>query len=136
MNGQRNLRGLFLLVLFVLGQIGALVHHTLVEHEVCPVDGQLVHGDHGHGDSSSPSSSMEDGGAKVVVGPTDADGEHGEHCSIPDSREPRKHALVPPSSRVEPLGLVRNAVSLHSQTFESGIPLFRLAPKQSPPQVA
>ncbi len=121
---------MLLLVLFVLGQAYAHLHHCFVQHSVCPVDGQVAHGDHEHGladprDHDQP-----------VALTTDSDRKHGEHCSVPDPREERKGLLGSAPVATEPAKCVSVVRVLRSQDVGIRIPLYRLAPKQSPPHAA
>jgi len=116
---QRAL-ALFVVALFVFVQAYAAMHYFVVEHHLCPVGGQLAHGEHQHAGD---------------VDEQDAD-EHGDDCSLPQTRDPRKTAPPRASWTVHQPRVPAQAVVLETQTFENAIAVFRLAPKQSPPLFA
>jgi len=132
--------GLLMLSLFLVGQVSGMLHFAFVQHTTCHVDGELAHGSHhdhgeGHALPHAPEAAP-DPGAGQPEGPVlaeDAEEEHSEHCSLPSSRDERKSLSTKAPPHVAPEGLLRNALALCSQSVEGGIPLFRLAPKQSPP---
>ena len=147
--------GLFVLALFLLGQASAVWHHAFVEHRVCAVDGELAHADgheHGlgvdsfeaeasddHGDDPSDDPSDDHGahdeGEPILVSPSGEE-DHDEHCSFPPTRDPRRHPAVEPVLTVQ---LAPSAIAADvpaEAPLHAGIPVFRLAPKQSPPRRA
>lgn len=130
---RRSAVGLVLLALFLLGQTYALAHHTLVAHHVCPEDGQLAHGEHGH-DVHVEEAEAEPTGP-IATSEEGEDG-HGDHCAVPTLRDQRDEIAFPLASEAAPLQPGVPDDLPHSQVFASRVPLFRLAPKQSPPQVA
>ena len=132
--------GLLMLCLFLLGQVSGMLHFAFVQHTTCHVDGELAHGAHHEHAGEHAGAHMHEAGSHAheaqpegpVLGQAE-DEEHDEHCSLPTSRDDRKSLSTKAPLHVAPLQRVRNAVSLRSQSVEGGIPLFRLAPKQSPP---
>ena len=143
------------LALFLLGQGYGVVHHSVVEHHVCEVDGQLAHGSHGHRDSERAENHAHDEGQalehdhddEVPEGPrlagvdnesdNESESEHGhDHCSVPTSRDEHKILPVGPSIQWVPLQVAAWVTGDNSQTVERAIPVFRMAPKQSPPSAA
>ena len=131
---RRGWAGLLLLTLFVVGQAFVMAHHSLVVHHVCAADGELTHGDHHHhAEAAEVAQESEDRGP--VAKPTTHESEHGEHCSIPKSRDERKHLVAGAAARGCGGASVGAPLDLVAQTTESSIPLFRLAPKQSPPGI-
>ncbi len=134
-----KLWGFLLLALFVLGQGYSIVHHSVVEHHACPVDGQLAHGEHEHGLAAHEGAQVEDSD-DGLPGPTVAPGgdavEHGDHCSIGDPREQRTFSLPAIAVRVQPPPCSARSAPPPTRTAERRFPVFGLAPKQSPPRVA
>jgi hypothetical protein len=119
----------------VLSQLAAFLHFFTVGHSACPEHGELVHAALGH--PATAASSLDSPGrvkgGTIERGPeSDAAHEH-DHCMICSQR--REHAtlqrapvVVPPHLGAE-LGLARDG----SARIHSSVPLYLLAPKNSPP---
>jgi hypothetical protein len=128
---------------FLLGNLGSLIHEATTTHTRCPEHGELVHGetpaadDHGGlaldvaepaGDGTArPSGDA----ARIRALPQAGSHEH-EHCYVtcptrgridPAARAPSEHA---PLAERAPLALAADLGS-------AGRPLYRTAPKTSPP---
>ena len=127
--------GLALLVLFFLGQSMAVWHHAFVSHTVCHVDGEIAHGDaHDHGDDAHASDEAPthvDGPVLLAGGEGD---EHDDHCSFPETRDPRKHPQHEAPPRIEPDRSVARVTCAPTEVVVPSNPVYRLAPKQSPPR--
>ena len=151
---QQTWAGIALVALFVLTQAWVTLHHATVEHHRCPVDGALAHGSHaGHADGhglhahgadghgSSEHRSLENGESdphegELLLTAAEAADEHDEHCSLPTWRDERRGWSSSPV-----VSDARALTQLPGLTVDrapraSAIPLFRLAPKQSPPGIA
>ena len=137
-----RISAVLLLSLFVLGQLYSFFHHATTEHRTCVEEAALVHG-HCHHDACEPtataaaaleaSTQTGDEGASVRRAP---DQHEHELCSVLSCRQFEKWT---PGGPV----LVSHLASSHEKPQLSslriavrGIPVFRLAPKQSPPEVA
>ena len=131
---QRAL-GLFVVALFVFVQAYAAMHYFVVEHHLCPVDGQLAHGEHQHAGDVDEHHEEEHSSGPLVQADEDSD-EHGDDCSLPQTRDPRKTAPPRASWSAQQPRVWTHAAVLETQTFENAIAVFRLAPKQSPPLFA
>lgn len=128
--------GALLLALFVFGQVYAVAHRALVQHVVCPVDGELAHGGHAHGVATTKVDDSK-GTDGPIVTPTESEKEHAQHCSVVLIHEHRKCLFVEPvPAHVEPAARQTAVAPLRSQTLGSRIPVLRYAPKQSPPHAA
>ena len=136
-----------MLALFVLGQSYSFLHHATTEHRECAQEASLVHG-HCHHDECDPSATDPTnpiGEAAAVLDEEDLDAidpdrkdhDHGaELCSVPTCHEFEKWTPVQPvlASRLASAAVVQSKPD--SQAECSGIPVFRLAPKNSPPEAA
>lgn len=139
----RRAPAVWLLTLFVLGQLLSFAHHVGTEHSFCAAEGERVHG-HCHHDSCS-SELAEARKATDLDESTPSQPElerqgevheHGDACSILTPNEGRGWIPVQPilSSRQE--NVVRPVPTAGADRALGGIPLYRLAPKQSPPELS
>lgn len=122
----------------VLSQLSAFLHFVVVSHDVCPEHRELVHSASGEGaaaaHSADPAAHARDDSVDTAESSRSPDTGHGhDHCIVCALR--REHATlgraaspVPPSLGPEPL-LAGHASAL----IPSPIPLYLLAPKNSPP---
>lgn len=102
------------------------LHHSTASHSICPEHGELIHHD-------SESVEQVETPEKQSISTGSEHGEHG-HCGVVPAAQtqgqspPERFALdlAPPSGQCAPS--VRQ-----SDAFALAIPLFRVAPKQSPP---
>ena len=125
--------GVLLLSLFVLAQALTSLHHSMVQHEVCPVDGELTHGDGHHHEGSLEEASDHKG---PVLASTSDEDDHDEHCSFPPTRDSRKHLFLVASTHVEPAPTAQREHCAPVEVLTASIPTYLLAPKQSPPRIA
>ncbi len=143
--------GALVVVLFVLAQLGSVAHHALVPHSA---NGHCS----AHGYDAAPQASLVEAGCPAVelddrgadghehAGQPEKDGQEGpsveadalhlELCSIPTLGEVSPHIATVGSLRIGTL--VEHCVRSGTGSQESlwQIPVFRLAPKQSPPHEA
>ena len=130
------------LVLFVVGQSYAFLHHAVTDHHACVEESTLVHGHCHHGgcESDSAAQEVDESAADAIVGAVEAIGEsehgHGHACSVPDANEIRKWVPATPVLRLWRDRVVRICDSPRSQEASASVPRFRLAPKNSPPRAA
>lgn len=115
----------FAMLLALCGQLAALVHVALVAHVTCGADGELVHVRAGR----SPAPPTRDG-----VGPAAgaARDEH-DHCLLDEEGEAA--CPSPHDASGEPVPPVRAAFTPERRGVLPArrAPLYRLAPKNSPP---
>lgn len=149
-NGRLRWLGVLLLLLFVFGHAHSTAHHALVPHAECGSGGELVHVHRGVGSGVCAAG---EGAGRVhdVVGealaeaatPDDAptfrstdDHAHLDRCSFLVVVAARRGLFR--SADVSSMPVVGSTVdaSPRSQTFGAAVPVFRTAPKQSPPAVA
>ena len=127
--------GAILLALFVLAQLGSMAHHALVPHGHCASDGAWTHTEvtashsdclaHSHeGEGKSDGPAIEDGHVEI------------ERCSIPTIGEVSPDVPVRPCLSSWLLSDAAGSVELQAQEAQWQFPVFRLAPKQSPPHEA
>jgi hypothetical protein len=112
-------------LLALCGQLAALVHVVLVAHVTCGADGELVHVRAGH----SPAPAIGDAARPAAGAARD---EH-DHCLLDEEGEaacPSPHA-----ASGEPSTVVRVSIRLERRDVlpPRRAPLYRLAPKNSPP---
>ena len=130
-----------LLPLFLGAYLLDAVHYTAVEHAPCPVDGVLAHVDDGHGHGHAPhATELEDDGdpssseraSRIVPAPDDHEG-HG-HCSLLLlSREAVADGDGPALTGSAP-ELAAGSIPASTAAAGPRIPVFLLAPKNSPPR--
>ena len=125
-------------VLFLIGWAARAVH-VAAPHEICPIDGKLVHCAHGHEhadeDHSGEDHHAEESSHGPRVRPGDADGEHGDHCSLPEGRDELHPVRLPvPSASMK---TARRETALRPDAVPARqIALVLLAPKNSPPTLS
>jgi hypothetical protein len=112
-------------VVALLGQLAALAHGALVEHVTCGADGELVHV---RAEPASPAPAR-DAAREASSG----EGDPHDHCLLDEEGE----ALCPNSyaSPGEPVSpsRSRHPVARRVRVTSEPTPLYRLAPKNSPP---
>lgn len=120
--------GVLVVFTLVLGQLAVIGHYALVAHYFCAEHGTLHHGRApelvARARHATPQS--------VSALPRDDHGSH-DNCSFPARRstslvDPRPAELVSPASEAEAA-----LTSVTEAEPASSIPLYALAPKQSPP---
>lgn len=127
MSGQAG----FVALLCAIGQLAAASHLVLVRHAACPEHGDLLHGGAVHGQRHSGADQGSPAFRAGAVG--DGDEEH-DHCSLACDR--RKLAIAAMTGCVLAAQLSgAQACPVRFARGKPGVPLFRLAPKQSPPAV-
>jgi hypothetical protein len=116
-------------MLALIGQLVSLAHLTMVQHAVCLEHGELVHSDV-RGRWNAPPADSD----AAAVHATDAtsSGDH-DHCGARAYR--RESTLVAPSSMAPEKCAKRLEIADFSATESrfGGQPIYRLAPKCSPP---
>ena len=131
-HGARRARGwgraVALASALVAAQVGSALHLALVDHAVCPVDGELVHESRAER-SLRPAPSDRPGVDSRQ--PSNAERGHG-HCAV------AAHSRVPvtvqaPCAAGAPARLLASARLLEARRGLPRLCLHRLAPKQSPP---
>jgi hypothetical protein len=123
-----------LLAFFVFGQAYGIVHRALVPHVVCPIDGELAHGEHGSCASEGAwLETTEREGPSLVA--AESGEEHADHCSLTTPHKQRRLLLDPIALQVEP-PVPQRAVQFPPDSRPTAIAVFRYAPKQSPPHQA
>jgi hypothetical protein len=138
---DRGQRGLWvrLLVLVTVAftfasQSSSFAHFLLVEHAVCPEHGDWIHADElaAHTANSSEAAQHEGTSTGWTTLPLEDSHEH-EHCAV--SSERRHQLVVQANSAVlsPPPRFVQAAVGPPRTRVVRPVPLFRLAPKNSPP---
>lgn len=138
-NPTRWIAGL-LLPVFLCAYLLDVVHYATVEHVPCPVDGALAHvGDgHDHGAASHGSEAAREsaaqGGERVAPAPSAPEGEHGhEHCSLLLLSKKVHPVLGTDLLEVGPAPVVITTAWTPTPSGPA-VPLFLLAPKNSPPR--
>ncbi len=105
----------------------APAHFVVVPHSVCATHGELAHGeahDHDHDHDADAE------GVPVLTGAAD---EHSDHCGLDPASKPRALCVGDPTGDAGvPLPTLEPAALSLSEPVPS-IPVFRLAPKHSPP---
>ena len=134
-SGRVRAIGALLLALFVCGQAYAVAHRALVRHEVCYIDGEVVHGYHGHDLAPTEVHDSEETEGPAVTA-AEGEEEHAEHCSVVLLRDPRKCVFEPVTLDMGLAARKLTVAALRSQALGSRIPVLRFAPKQSPPRAA
>ena len=111
--------------LCLAAQSFALAHLFLVVHNRCSEHGEVVHGEghHDHGD----------GLARWDIGGTESDADH-DHCQT--FAEPRDHRIDPPVFAVTLAAATELTLASELAAPVTTRPLYRLAPKVSPPPPA
>jgi len=127
--------GALLLALFVCAQTYTVAHHSLVRHEVCHVDGELAHGEHGHASDLAGTHESDETDDLALTG-TEEEEDHAEHCSVALLRDQRKCVFEPVPLDLGLAARKLTVAALRSQALGSRIPVLRFAPKQSPPRAA
>jgi hypothetical protein len=135
--GRRSLRGLstLLVLLFLLGQLAGSVHLAVVQHRLCPDDGELTHASQAHAAAEPPGAArLGTSGLAWQPGCDCTESHQHEHCFGSEHRHerPLRRASLacaslraPPTLAAAPAFLLRPSPKL--------LRLFRVAPKNSPP---
>jgi hypothetical protein len=121
--------GLYVAALLVVGQLTALFHFALVQHDVCSDHGELMHA------GDAPAAAAAAIAREPLAVPGDAD--HGlahEHCN--SLARPSESAAVADAAAgfaivAPPEG--RQAVNSYAARARSRLTALVVAPKQSPP---
>jgi len=127
----RRLRIAAAALLFVAGWLSVVAHDGLVQHVVCPLHGELL-------DVSVNTSGVTH---PLGVGPGlwAIDGVNGTHdadhngCTIAQAGAERAATSATSVATVHCSPSAAPAIPAEAQARPSAIPLYRLAPKQSPP---
>lgn len=127
--------GAILLSCFLIAQVFAAAHSAMVRHVLCPVHGELVHGDHEHGASSASTNGGEDSSAPALCAAANEEG-HSKHCSVVLLSKQRTALFHAQSVRLAVSAASEQTGSLRSHADGIGIAVFLYAPKQSPPHEA
>jgi hypothetical protein len=109
----------------LVGQLAALAHAALVEHVTCGADGELIHV---RAEAAPPAPARDAARAGA-----DAEGDSHDHCLLDEDGEalcPEAH--VASGDPVSP-SRARHAAQPHARVAAAPAPLYRLAPKNSPP---
>jgi hypothetical protein len=115
--------------LLIVGQLAGAAHLVLVHHEVCPIDGELVHA--GGGQHSAAHRAV--GVAPAVFPSEAAEDHHGhEHCILASHRRSATLRNARVTSHAPPR-VVLTSSALERAPRPSGAALLLVAPKQSPP---
>jgi hypothetical protein len=112
-------------VVALLGQLAALAHGALVEHVTCGADGELVHV---RADATPPAPARD-----AARGAASGEGDPHDHCLLDEDGEalcPTSHAS--PGEPVSP-SRARHPIARRVRAASAPAPLYRLAPKNSPP---
>ncbi|MCA9539121.1 MAG: hypothetical protein KC620_09570 [Myxococcales bacterium] len=127
---------------FAAGNLTNLVHYATVAHGVCPEHGEAVHlRAHGHGafdlrDLRAESGVAGEGRAALAAETSAAEHEH-EHCFIcPTSREMATATAQSAPVVVHHRDLIADDLPVAQVVRAPQVPLYLLAPKQSPPVLA
>jgi hypothetical protein len=116
------------------GQLSGLAHWLVVPHETCPEHGELVHGDAAPAELERPSGARAE--TPLLRAAKSPAGAHGhDHCIVSLLR----HATAPASrpyvpAHVEPPRVAARLA--HEDAPLALVPLFLIAPKNSPPASA
>lgn len=144
--GRLRWLGVLLLLLFAFGQAHSAAHHALVPHAECGSGGELVHVHRGVGAGACEAgegAGRVHGAVAEAASPDDAPtvrsaGDHGhlDRCSFLVVAAARRVSCG--SAQLSPTPEAGSSVdaALRSHTFGPAVPVFRTAPKQSPPVVA
>jgi hypothetical protein len=118
---QRGLAAAAVLVL-VLAQLGAMVHHAAVRHVRCAEHGELV---------EAPVLAEHSGADSQLVAVEDGDADGDEHCAIANGQRGDARLSVPHVELAIEPAIATSIVA--TTTNHAGVPLYRTAPKTSPP---
>jgi len=138
-----KLWGAILLLLFGAGQVASVAHLATVQHERCPLDGELAHGGHHEHDGAGAPMAVGAGGAggghagSPVYRATEHGADHAEHCAAVLASEER-------GARLDGPGRLAGRVTAPTSTSRldrtprprTRVPVYAFAPKQSPPPAA
>ena len=111
--------------LCLAAQSFALAHLFLVVHDRCSEHGEVVHGDdhHDHGD----------GLARWDIGGAERSTRSGDHDHCQTFAEPRDHRITPPVVSITLAATTALTLPSELAAPVTTRPLYRLAPKVSPP---
>ena len=135
--------GLLLAALFFVAQLYSASHHAFTDHTVCSSTGQVLHNhvDHGHGDHghqcsseprqepSTPEEGSVEAGEELHLG-------HGAVCHVPISFAEYGAPLGAKAPQAVWVQRTADVLPVRYPRPVGSIPVFRIAPKQSPPQRA
>jgi hypothetical protein len=118
----------WLALVCVVAQVGGMVHMAAERHARCQVHGEML-----HADAPSQATDVADTARHVDAAPAGGYADHDDQCSLVTAqRDTIAPTIVPSVAHVRalpPLAL-GDSRSLRAE------PLYRLAPKNSPPNVA
>lgn len=101
----------------------------LVEHSRCAEHGELVHGDvHQH----DPGEIRRTESAALHGMPDAGSDQPHDHCSVYTDRRDALTSILGPDVGIQ-VSEAHEQLMLHSAAITPGTPLFRIAPKNSPP---
>jgi hypothetical protein len=118
----------------VLSHLASFLHFIVVSHSLCPEHGELVHASAGHETAEVAASASERVRGQVVERSSDVvDNDGHDHCELWSER--REHAVLRRASSIAPpdLGSGLTLVRDRGARLLSSVPLYVLAPKNSPP---
>jgi hypothetical protein len=110
----------------LLGQLGMLAHAALVVHVTCPLDGELVHAR--LGDAAPPP-----GREPVARAPVGDPDHQDDRCLLDEDGEAACPSPRVVSAAPLPVAPASYALAAPAPRGARRAPLFRLAPKTSPP---
>jgi hypothetical protein len=127
---------------FLLGNLGSLIHQATTTHTRCPEHGELIHGEEAaaadHAGQALELQLADDrlarpsgDTARVRALPLAANHEH-EHCLVTAPTRERADPAAQAPGDLAP-ACERSALALADNPGSAGRPLYRTAPKTSPP---
>jgi hypothetical protein len=120
-----------LAVLAVLSQLTALAHLIAVPHVTCPEHGELVHEEEPVARASAPEGKSSEQLAHSLIAATPFEDQH-EHCV--SAGVTKDSTVIPrPLPQRIPVPAPLLALSVITSELEPSVPIYRLAPKNSPP---
>lgn len=124
-------RAALLLAALLLGAQALDFGHRLAQaHEICAEHGELVHVD--TSSLQADAARCGDGASQPAAAPREDSAASHEHCGLAALGQPSLPTPIPAAAVSLPLEASRELPPVASERT-SGIPLFLLAPKQSPP---
>jgi hypothetical protein len=123
-------------LLFLVAQAASLIHLSIVRHVACPYDGELIDadGDHTPAGSAPPATPFtgRDAGVLLLSALTPI-GLHHPHCVVTFVGRERGVLDLATASGIRPLDTESGRCRAIPPPRGSGILLYLLAPKNSPP---
>jgi hypothetical protein len=109
----------------LLGQLAMLAHGALVAHVTCGADGELIHVKAG---TAAPASARD-----AVRAALDDGGDAHDHCLLDEDGEALCPTIHVASDERAPASRADHLVRRRERVARPHAPLYRLAPKNSPP---